>query len=104
MRGERTKAPAGWYMQPGSSVYRWWDGEDWTEQTKAPEPGSASAKGSQLDGWAWLFAAIMPIIGLILGCILLINTRGKNGLGQVVLSVLAFLVWTVLLTARFGVA
>ncbi len=67
---------AGWYPDPqGSGQQRWWDGNQWTSQFAPAAPGYVSV-GPRAGGGStalivcgYIFAVLIPLIGLILGIV-----------------------------------
>jgi hypothetical protein len=78
------QAPAGWYPNPNGAGQRYWDGQRWTENvsadqtaTQAPGTTSPAAPGAMVkdprnDTLAIVgyIAALVPLIGLIIGLVL----------------------------------
>jgi len=79
--GQQT--PAGWYKDPTTGNDRYWDGQTWSaEQVQ---------KQDTLSILGWIFAILIPIVGLILG-ILTLNKGSKGpGWGIIGLSVVVIL-------------
>jgi hypothetical protein len=103
--------PAGWYPHPSMvATQRYWDGASWTDHiapASAPiQPhASAAAYRSQPepdhDGLivgGWVTAAVLPIVGFIIGIVLCAKGKGGHGVGAMVLSILAFFFWAAMLT------
>jgi hypothetical protein len=91
----QTEVPqAGWYSDPdGGGGRRYWDGQRWTD-ARAPggEPGSsADDPPTALVALGYLFAVLLPIIGLALGIVAATGANAANrrhGPWIVVLSIL----------------
>jgi hypothetical protein len=101
---EEIQHPAGWHPDPhDAAMWRWWDGETWTEDRRprppqdfAPETKERENGGSTAT-LGYLFAIIMPFVGFFIGIALI--ARGNRSGGPVVaVSVIAFFVWLALLT------
>jgi hypothetical protein len=81
------KAPAGWYDDPTMvNTRRYWDGQKWTPHRREVPPPSAAGMtySSQLSTasapeqgtrtlfhWGIAMAILLPIVGLIIGVVLL---------------------------------
>ncbi len=83
-RRSPTPPPAGWYQNPTGPGLRYWNGETWTDSyAPAPPPPDYQTSGeyqhlhpaveqqgtSGLVIVGYIFAVLMPIVGLILGII-----------------------------------
>lgn len=105
-----TMAPKpGWY--PDEGVMRYWDGSQWTDQTRplpylldstptetGPAPGRESA--GAIVGVGYVLAVLIPVIGFIIGIV--VATRpakvtSKHGAWIIVLSVVVFFVYLALI-------
>ena len=93
------KPIAGWYPDPeGSGGQRYWDGDRWTDAiagsvVPAPHPPQQQPSTGLLI-FGYLAAFVMPIIGFILGIVLLIRggPETKHGIACVLISVVVGLV------------
>jgi hypothetical protein len=75
MEGQQT--PAGWYKDPATGNDRYWDGQQWTEQTVQKQDGLVIA--------GWITAILFTPAGLVIGII--VAARGnKMGYGIIALS------------------
>jgi hypothetical protein len=86
----------GWYPAPGNPKYqRYWDGEAWTGKVAPASAKLGNPKESQDGGLVLagiLTALLIPIIGFIIGIILLAKSN-MRGLWIMLGSVGAFLFW-----------
>jgi hypothetical protein len=59
--------PPDWYPDPdGQRVLRWWDGDDWTDQTRLlPSTRTAPSAGDPTSRHRGYFA--LAVVGLIIG-------------------------------------
>jgi Protein of unknown function (DUF2510) len=102
--------PPGWYPDPsGAPHQRYWDGARWTDHIAPPPPPAqeiAPPPAPQRSGsnsglfWGSLVTAILfPLIGFILGIVLM--ARGEYALGVIgmVASLFFFALWASLLLA-----
>lgn len=109
---EATSPPPGWYQHPGDpTVMRHWDGQQWTGHT-APT-GTVEAARPTTDQVALLedvppllnprseshlvtvgvvSAILLPIVGLVIGIVLLFKNRVGPALGCILLSLLVMVV------------
>lgn len=112
---ERTAPPPGWYQHPGDpTVMRHWDGREWTGHTaptgtvEAARPTTTGApdeippllnprSGSHLVTVGVVSALLLPIVGIVIGIVLLFKERVGPGLGCILLGVLATFVTYALL-------
>lgn len=96
-------APAGWYADPTMvGTQRYWDGSSWSDHVAPgiPQPvAAAAAVPAAADGPSdgvivagWITAVVLPIVGFIIGCVLL-SKRPGHGVPIMVLAVLATLFW-----------
>lgn len=76
---------------------RYWDGAQWSDHIapggSAPQVASDSQKVN--DGLltaGWITAVFLPIVGFIIGCVLLTRRTGP-AVGIMVLSVVATIFW-----------
>lgn len=97
-----TTASPGWYQH--ETLMRYWDGMDWTDQTRplvqqtAVPATTESAGGIVTVGY--ILAVLMPLIGFILGIVVAtrpVKTTSKHGAWIIVVSVGAFIVWIAIL-------
>lgn len=109
----RQLPPPGWYDDPSGSGQRYWDGAQWTDhykpvpaqQVPAPPPPIADdgkGGGTALVFLGYVFAIVMPFIGLILGIIAATRPRGRprrNGPWIIALSAVVFAAWVALFVA-----
>lgn len=92
---QRTTAPAGWYPHPSmAATQRYWDGERWTDHIAPGAPQTAKPVVTpKPDVPDWLYgvgyaaAIFLPIIGLIIGVVLLAKGKTDHGVGMIVLAV-----------------
>lgn len=97
--------PAGWYADPSmSGTQRYWDGSSWSDHV-APlhtNEGKAISQSSDETGLVTagiITALIIPVIGFIIGIVLLAKSKPGPGIACLVLSIVAFFVWASLLTS-----
>ena len=88
---------AGWYPDPDDPEHsqRYWDGARWTDQ-RAPyaQPPSKAKSGDGLVAAGYVFSLLIPIVGLIIGGVLL-GRKDKHGpwvFGLSVFFIAAFVV------------
>ncbi len=84
----------GFYPDPNDpQVERYWDGKKWTESRqpirRAPGEKEQDASGVIIAGY--IFAALMPLVGFIIG-LTQIN-KNRHGIWVVVASAAAFVIW-----------
>ena len=85
---EGQQTPAGWYKDPTTGNDRYWDGNAWSvEQVQ---------KQDTLSILGWIFAVLIPIVGLILGIIVAAKGKVQTGLLIVGLSIVAAVLWYLL--------
>ena len=89
--------PAGWYDAPGSPGWkRFWNGQKWTlkviQTERAPKNNAAPDPDGGLVIAGWITAVIIPIIGFIIGIILLAKSK-MSGLFCMILSIAASYFW-----------
>lgn len=92
-----TRTPPGWYPDPGHTGFgpaseRWWDGEAWTDHTRAaaaappspglpPQPGfppqapPGKAKGPLVAG---IVAAVAVVLALVVGVVVVTGDGGEE--------------------------
>lgn len=99
------KAEPGWYPAAGAPGFvRYWDGAVWVGE---PKPVTAMPMphndGSGLIGVGWVMSVFMPLIGGIIGIILLTKNRTDHGIGMIVVSIIAATIYyTLLVNAQSG--
>lgn len=81
--------PAGWFPDPEQpGTQRYWDGSQWTEQRAPAGPTVEPDKGAgALVVVGYITAFLLPIIGFILGLILLVRRQTGHGLAVFVISI-----------------
>lgn len=92
----------GWYPNPSAPGQRYWDGHDWTGRyadykgnvLDVPPPPVQEKADLTVQGY--LAAFLIPIVGFVIGIILLAR-RNDQGAGVLVISVLASVFWTAIL-------
>lgn len=105
----RPKPAAGWYAHPTMvDTQRYWDGDAWTDHIAPGKPrggaapGHVGAQGEQnttgLQVTGVLTAIFLPIIGFIIGIVLLAKNKTGPGLGCMVIAIIAFFFWYEALT------
>jgi hypothetical protein len=82
--------PAGWYPDPHvTGLERFWDGTTWTNAQRAPSGVSA------LIPIGYITALIMPLVGFVLGVVVVTRASSRtsrHGPWIIVLSIIAFTV------------
>jgi hypothetical protein len=105
--------PTGWFPDPSrGGTLRYWDGAKWLEVPPPPAanlaalpppawPPPAPAQEDMRDVIAlgYVLAVLVPLVGFILGIVLIAKGRSDHGIGAVVISILAAIVATSLLAA-----
>jgi hypothetical protein len=82
-------APPGWYPHPSmAGTQQYWDGARWTNHIAPAMPQWRPAQGpdaeatERLETWGWVGAFIFPIVGIVIGIVLL-TRPGKNAGGWI---------------------
>lgn len=82
----RPAAPPGWYPHPSmAGTQRYWDGARWTDHVAPMAPSNwmaQAASTAKLETWGWLGAFFFPIVGIVIG-IMLLSRPGKNAGGWI---------------------
>jgi hypothetical protein len=97
MSGASVQPAAGWYPDPGGHPQqRYWDGQQWTEHF-APafvyKPPQSIERSGGLATLGLLMAVLMPLIGFVLGLVLLGRKQDRDGLVVVMVSIAVFVLW-----------
>lgn len=102
---ERATPPAGWYDDPSMvNTRRYWDGQKWTEHRQekvaaaTPPDVAVASEPEKPSGWVqlgYVFAIILPVVGVIIGLILL-RTEPYWGKRVIGLSAVVFVVYVLL--------
>jgi hypothetical protein len=84
----RPLPPAGWHPDPEDETsLRYWDGTQWTD-SRAPRPQAAEDKGAGvLVVVGYLTAFLLPIVGFILGIVLMVRRQTGHGLAVFLISI-----------------
>jgi hypothetical protein len=112
MQGGGHDQMPGWYPDPADTeLERFWDGDEWTQKSRQapllkmpppvkPPPGrrSTGEPMSGADGAGYIFAVLVPVIGLVIG-LTQIN-QSVHGPRVVLLSVGMFLFYMLLLVTH----
>jgi hypothetical protein len=98
---------AGWHLTPDEKAERYYNGMTWTDSYRTPEAKATAADGSPTGvvTVGYVMAVLFPIIGVIVGLVLLGNANPankKHGGWVVLASVVAFVVWVAILTSASG--
>lgn len=103
-----TNTAPGWYPADEYTM-RYWDGMTWVEgQTRPrlnndPAPAVVAEGPITLSIFGYIFAAVIPIIGAILGIVAITrpvtNPNKRHGLWIILASIAFFVLWFVLLAA-----
>lgn len=108
MNDSKRSVPEGWYPA-GKGREQYWTGEKWTNafrstEVEAPAMPVAAPTGKEPGSDAlvvvgYITALLLPVIGFILGLILLLRRQTNHGLAVLLLSVLVVIIaWQVLLS------
>jgi Protein of unknown function (DUF2510) len=81
--------PAGWYPDPEQAgTTRYWDGSQWTDQRAPAPPTAREDRGAgALVVVGYITAFVLPIIGFIIGIILLVRRQTGHGLAVFLISI-----------------
>jgi uncharacterized membrane protein YhaH (DUF805 family) len=99
---------AGWYDADDPGTQRYWDGQAWTDSYQ--RKGLAAKDGGEMVGLivvSYLLAVFMPLIGFILGIVVVTRpakATSRHGAWIIVLSIVAFLVWVAILASHANTA
>lgn len=101
----RRTAPAGWYPHPSmADTQRYWNGSAWTDHIApltrpAPSPAQhpTARDNEALITWGYVTAILFPIVGFIIGVVLL-GRRPGHGVLCMLIAIAAAMAWYALLT------
>ncbi len=94
-------APPGWYKDSTRvDGLRYWDGQQWTDHVAHHDAPAGISKPS-LTG-PILVAILIPLIGFIWGIIMLARGNTDGGLPTMIISVVAFVLWSSVLASMGG--
>ena len=100
--------PAGWYPDPQMpATQRYWDGKQWTHNVSPmppptqPATDAAPAVAQSLDSTTlvtsgWVMAVLFPIIGFIIGIVLL-TKRAAEGAWIMAGSLMMVFMWSAII-------
>jgi hypothetical protein len=78
---------AGWYPDPTRAAdLRWWNGKQWTDETRARKVSSAPP----LAAWGILAGLLLPIVGVVIAIVLFVRNEIGPGLAALLASGLGF--------------
>jgi hypothetical protein len=99
MTAEAPLPAAGWYPDPEvAGTQRYWDGSAWTDN-RAPLNVEPEDRGmGALIFFGYLTALLLPIVGFVLGVVLMIRRQTGHGLVVALLSVAVGLAACAILT------
>jgi resuscitation-promoting factor RpfB len=82
-------SPAGWYPDPEQpGTQRYWDGNAWTDQRAPAAPAPPEDKGAgALVVAGYVTAVLLPIVGFVLGIVLLVRRQTAHGLAVFGISI-----------------
>lgn len=108
---------AGWYSHPSmADTKRYWDGTRWTDHIAPVTPVAPPPRDPSFDlGWSqrqatsepdhsgliaagYVTAILIPVIGFVIGIVLLAKSKTGNGIGVMIVSLVAFMFWLSALT------
>ena len=99
---------AGWYPDPSmAGTQRYWDGSRWSDHV-APMAASQPRRSTEAEDVSGLVVAgvitsiIIPIIGFIIGIVLMAKNKPGPGLACLILSIVAFFGWAAVLSSSGG--
>jgi len=75
---------------PNTQAY--WDGQQWTENYAPLPPRPVEPPHTNLVIAGWLLAFFVPVVGFVIGCVLL-GKRAGHGVGVMLLSLVAAGMW-----------
>lgn len=82
----------GWYPDPSKTAdLRWWNGNEWSSHTRPHELDLPRLEMAGITG-----GILFPIIGIVIGIILLTRDRVGPGLACLVTSCLGIVIWSAL--------
>lgn len=91
--------PPGWYPYPGMAhTQRYWNGYEWTDMA-APAPVGRHAPeltegvNDNLIVAGYIAAVVVPIVGFVIGFVVIAKGATWNGLAMLVVSVAAGFAW-----------
>ncbi|MFC5178178.1 DUF2510 domain-containing protein [Nocardioides taihuensis] len=102
---DHTPLPAGWYPHPTmADTQQYWDGTNWTGHiaprtptavSPAHTPTTEETKGgyTSLEKAGLVTGFLFPIIGFVCGVVVLTRGRVANGVGIMILSLVAGMFW-----------
>lgn len=81
-----------------TGTQRYWDGSQWTDHIAPgaglPTPEQPANVSEGLLAAGWVTALLLPIIGFVIGCVV-VSKRPGQGVGMLVLSVLSVVfIWS----------
>jgi hypothetical protein len=81
--------PAGWYPDPDQAqTQRYWTGQQWTDQRAPMSPAPERDRGAgALVVIGYITAFVIPIIGFILGIVLLVRRQTGHGIAVFLISI-----------------
>lgn len=96
-------SPAGWYPDTtGRPQQRYWDGSQWTTHFAPPTPAPDPGRSSGLYALGLITAIFIPVIGFILGIVLVARRQDTAGLIVVVVSIVMGVLALLVLGSRPG--
>jgi hypothetical protein len=104
---------AGWYDLPDGTGVGYWNGTDWTSNVMPPPRTHVTTETKDefragLVGTGYVMAVLMPLIGFILGIVIITRPQkstSKHGVWIVVLSCATFvvgLIWLIYAASHTG--
>jgi hypothetical protein len=98
--------PAGWYPDAhATGGERYWDGQTWTDQRRdgqgrvpIPQPRDLPEEQPSWVAWAYVFAVLAPLIGLLIG-LFHIGSHPTHAWRVIAVSIGAFAVYAYLVAA-----